>query len=543
MKHYATLLLSSTILLASLAPTSAILAQESTTSPPIPTITSSTDDLTDSNHPITTQQNGQILSVFYQRSEPQKNHKIQYAIWSNHNGQDDLRWYVADEYQTDINLVNHKDTGTYTIHSYITIQDRLVFLEEATVTLTKPKPILTSNVSETGFLDIYIQHIPDTVSQVKVPIWSDKNGQDDLIWYTATAQPDGNYHLRVPLHQHKADTGLYHIHLYTQDSSTGKTNPISSNTFQIESQHIPANQPPLISIQQLKATKGTYHILVTPQPYTKKIKEIHAATWSTANQGNLKWRKVPLQNGSYTIAISFQEHQNHTGHYQNHVYITYEDGSRVGYNAGTVDLTTARLPVTFESTFTSPGHLTATFSNIYDREEVSFAVWSDENGQDDLKWYTATTTKDRTVAGTIPLQNHIGVGKYHVHAYQGKNGLGAFTMQVTAEQRMQEINTYPVGQCTWGAKEKAPWVRNYWGNASQWLTSARNAGFKTGTTPRLGAVAVWTNGYGHVGVITAIKGNLIQIEESNYAGNMRVGNYRGWFNPAADGVTGYIYPN
>mgnify|MGYP003599258965 CR=1 FL=1 len=104
-------------------------------------------------------------------------------------------------------------------------------------------------------------------------------------------------------------------------------------------------------------------------------------------------------------------------------------------------------------------------------------------------------------------------------------------------------NTYPVGQCTWGAKQAAPWVGNYWGNAGQWLGSARAAGFSTGSTPRVGAVAVWTNSYyGHVAVVTAVNGSQIQVVESNYAGNMSVGNYRGWFNPAADGIAGYIYP-
>lgn len=105
-------------------------------------------------------------------------------------------------------------------------------------------------------------------------------------------------------------------------------------------------------------------------------------------------------------------------------------------------------------------------------------------------------------------------------------------------------NTYPVGQCTWGAKQAASWVGNYWGNANQWLYSASAAGFRTGSTPQVGAVAVWTAGaYGHVAVVTAVNGSQIQVVESNYAGNQYLGNFRGWFNPAADGITGYIYPN
>lgn len=104
-------------------------------------------------------------------------------------------------------------------------------------------------------------------------------------------------------------------------------------------------------------------------------------------------------------------------------------------------------------------------------------------------------------------------------------------------------NTYPVGQCTWGAKQAAPWVGNYWGNANQWLYSASAAGFSTGSTPVVGAVAVWTSGaYGHVAVVTAVNGSQIQVVESNYNGNMYVSNFRGWFDAAASGVSGYIYP-
>lgn len=108
-------------------------------------------------------------------------------------------------------------------------------------------------------------------------------------------------------------------------------------------------------------------------------------------------------------------------------------------------------------------------------------------------------------------------------------------------------NTYPMGQCTWGAKTMASWVGNYWGNANQWGASARAAGYSVGTTPRVGAVAVWPydgGGYGHVAVVTSVANNSsIQVMESNYAGNMSIGNYRGSFNPSASGSVYYIYPN
>ena len=109
-------------------------------------------------------------------------------------------------------------------------------------------------------------------------------------------------------------------------------------------------------------------------------------------------------------------------------------------------------------------------------------------------------------------------------------------------------SSYPTGQCTWGAKTLAPWAGDYWGNGGQWATSAAAAGFRTGSTPQVGAIASWDDGgYGHVAVVTAVESSTrIQVSECNYdgSGTQPIGNYRGWFNPTASrGTVRYIYPN
>lgn len=111
-------------------------------------------------------------------------------------------------------------------------------------------------------------------------------------------------------------------------------------------------------------------------------------------------------------------------------------------------------------------------------------------------------------------------------------------------------NMYPWGQCTWGAKEMAPWAGTYWGNGGDWAASAKREGYKVGQTPVVGSIIVWTGisgGYGHVAVVTAVESDTkIQVMESNYGtGGVGgpIGNYRGWFNPYdSGGVISYIYP-
>src|SRR3712207_564769 len=124
MKKYSTLLLSSAVLLASLAQNSLVSAHTTTStvtstseattvqvstevshevSQPATTEITAVSAITELapqapqtismvHSPMTTQQNGQTLSIFYNRSEEQKGATIHYAVWSVENGQDDLKW-------------------------------------------------------------------------------------------------------------------------------------------------------------------------------------------------------------------------------------------------------------------------------------------------------------------------------------------------------------------------------------------------------------------------------------------------------------------
>ncbi|HFU4112066.1 TPA: peptidoglycan hydrolase PcsB [Streptococcus suis] len=110
-----------------------------------------------------------------------------------------------------------------------------------------------------------------------------------------------------------------------------------------------------------------------------------------------------------------------------------------------------------------------------------------------------------------------------------------------------DASSYPVGECTWGVKSQLSWVGPYWGDAKHWLASAAAEGFRTGSTPQVGAIAVWTGGYyGHVAVVTAVESSTsIQVVESNYMGRRYIGNHRGgYFNPTttSEGAVYYIYP-
>lgn len=78
-------------------------------------------------------------------------------------------------------------------------------------------------------------------------------------------------------------------------------------------------------------------------------------------------------------------------------------------------------------------------------------------------------------------------------------------------------NTYYWGQCVWFVKNQLGWVRNGWGDASSWASSARRDGFNVSETPSIGAVA-YTKAYSHVSIVRSIGSGTVHVQEMNFRG-------------------------
>ena len=52
---------------------------------------------------------------------------------------------------------------------------------------------------------------------------------------------------------------------------------------------------------------------------------------------------------------------------------------------------------------------------------IKFAVWSEEKGQDDLRWYTATKDAEENYVYDVKIKDHKTAGRYQVHCYMINN--------------------------------------------------------------------------------------------------------------------------
>ena len=152
--------------------------------------------------------------------------------WSEENGQDDIIWYKAakqanGDYKVTVRSSNHKgDSGLYNSHVYLVDNDgKYIGLggKQATLDITKTQGTLTiaNNDKNRGTFDVLITNLtnPSGISGILIPVWSEQNGQDDLVWHNATKQDDGSYKVTISASQHKWNSGKYIVHGYIVDAS------------------------------------------------------------------------------------------------------------------------------------------------------------------------------------------------------------------------------------------------------------------------------------------------------------------------------------
>lgn len=281
--------------------------------------------------------------------------------WSLVNGQDDLVWHKASRqsdgsYRVTIKASDHKNSlGNYRADVYIVDNtNQRHYVTETIVDVKHNKPVGTisvvNNNKDTGTFDVIISDVYSSkgVRTVQVPIWSEKDDQDDIIWYEATRQANGTYTVNVQATNHKNSTGLYNIHLY-YILNDGSQVGVGGTTTTVEFRN--AKTKTQTYITNVNSEAGSYTVVVDQAPQGRQIKNIRVAVWSESNQGNLSWYNTAPTGTHTEINVSTVNHKNLIGNYTTHVYVDYVDNTVDGFNLGETALAPRNRRVEPQTTY------------------------------------------------------------------------------------------------------------------------------------------------------------------------------------------------
>ena len=271
--------------------------------------------------------------------------EIKIPFWSHAKGMDDIKWYTPvrqldGSYKIVAKASDHENVdGRYEAQIfYYDAQGQRQFVQKAFAEYKKEQPLsgtlsIENNNKDTGTFDVIIKDVysPKGVRTVQVPIWSAKDGQDDIRWYEATRQANGDYKVSVKASDHKNSTGLYYVHLYYIQNDGSRVGVLASST-EVEFRN--ANTKTRAFIKNVNVEAGTYTVEVDQAPQGRQIKNVRVAAWSQDHQENLYWYSTAPTGIQTDVHVSAVNHKNLAGNYTTHVYVDYVDGGVEGFNLG-----------------------------------------------------------------------------------------------------------------------------------------------------------------------------------------------------------------
>lgn len=256
------------------------------------------------------------------------------------------------------------------------------------------KEVTSATLTNKGFDIQYNQAIP-AGAKIMFAVWSEVNGQDDLIWYTA----DSNGHVVA---KYTGSYGKYNIHTY--QNLNGQMIGLNGRAIDVPK--------PSAKVTITKVDGTTYKVTVSDIP--AYITSIQLPTWTEkGGQDDIQWYATTQNaDGTFTRTFSIAEHNLESGKYNVHVYGTSEvTNSLTGLTGTSFQGDYQFGAVKVQPTLTANGIQISMPSDVSSDMTVYHAVWSAKNDQDDLIWYKVPANGQLTAKYTGDY------GTYLIHTY------------------------------------------------------------------------------------------------------------------------------
>ena len=277
---------------------------------------------------------------------------------------------------------------------------RYVDLGAVAEAVAKPRGDIAIESHDNGDFSVVISNVSDQngVLGVSVPIWSEKNGQDDIIWYNATRLNNGNYKVNVSLTDHKNERGLYNVHLYYVETN-GKLVGVGGTAYTV-----PAK------VEETHTT--TSYSLPDSGTYTFKAR--------TGIKAEPRVASPELAYYDAGMSVNYDKIVSGDG-YQWLSYLSYNGNRRyvaVAKLAQQESKPSGTINIENLSNLGFDVHITNVSGGDKAIQGVSVPVWTAKDGQDDLVWHQASRQSDGSYKVRINVSDHKAeAGEYIVHLY------------------------------------------------------------------------------------------------------------------------------
>jgi len=185
-----------------------------------------------------------------------------------------------------------------------------------------------------------VYYPPNAVWAVRFAAWSDRNGQDDLVWYDGWNDGNSNWVAFIDPANHNNESGLYNVHAYAVQQMTGNMAFIGAMSIELgKSEPMKAGG---VSLRNENPPNGNTAVAFAGPVTggTGGIKNVRFAAWTAANnQNDLKWYDGWNDGaGNWVAQVDIANHKYRSGEYYVHAYAEDNAGNLEFVGAASVSL-------------------------------------------------------------------------------------------------------------------------------------------------------------------------------------------------------------
>ena len=247
--------------------------------------------------------------------------------------------------------------------------------------------------------------------ELRLAVWSEQFGQDDLKWYSVkNLESSSDFSYEIPVEDFCTD-GIYFVHIY--GVKNGESDCISTTgVFSLD-----YSERPTISAA-VSEMKDSINVdlknIVCENP-------LKLAVWSLENdQDDLRWYDIPESSGgNFSFEVPLLDF-NTSGDYALHLWSVEHDNLKTCLMQRIIK--NVDCPSIIATISRDENVINVSLKSLDSNSPLKLAVWSLENGQDDLKWYDIPEQSGENFSFEVPLSDFNTSGDYALHLWSYDNG-------------------------------------------------------------------------------------------------------------------------
>ena len=251
------------------------------------------------------------------------------------------------------------------------------------------------------------------VAEVRIAVWTDKNWQDDIKWSSAQGD-NGHFSFNCYGRDHNNETGPYLVYIYAYDEAGNTSEEVRLTKIYID------KEKPIITNAKYTPIPGGFRIDCDASD-NQGVTEVKFAMWTNKDwQDDIEWVTKSSGNGHYYCECYAKNHNGEEGPYGVYIYAFDASGNTSEEVRVTKIYIDTEKPTVTNATYKLiPGGFRIE-CDANDNEgvtEVKFAIWTNKDWQDDIKWVTKSSGNGHYYCNCY-TENHNGEeGPYGVYIY------------------------------------------------------------------------------------------------------------------------------